>query len=136
MKKCNICNELLHNTCFSRDKTTKDGLQRKCKPCQKNLSNKHYKNNKQKYADNLKKRRFKVRSVIKCLKETTPCTDCKIQYPFYVMQFDHLRDKEFGISHAVKEQTLSRILNEIEKCEIVCANCHAKRSYQRILQNT
>ncbi len=59
-----------------------------------------------------------------------PCTDCGIQYPFYVMQFDHLGDKEFTPSNA-GASSVKRVLAEIAKCEVVCANCHAECTYQR-----
>lgn len=60
-----------------------------------------------------------------------PCTDCQIHYPYYVMQFDHVRGKKrFNIAHA-KSYSDKVILEEIAKCDLVCANCHAKRTYLR-----
>jgi hypothetical protein len=61
------------------------------------------------------------------------CTDCNVSYPPYVLDFDHLRDKEFGISRAIYRGTaLAKIKQEIKKCEIVCANCHRVRTYERL----
>lgn len=61
-----------------------------------------------------------------------PCADCGIKYPPYVMQFDHLdpQVKNFTIGSGSSLRT-ERILEEISKCEVVCANCHAERTYQR-----
>lgn len=59
-----------------------------------------------------------------------PCTDCKIRYPYYIMQFDHLSDKVFELGGNMTIAT-HRILAEIAKCEVVCSNCHAERTYQR-----
>lgn len=60
-----------------------------------------------------------------------PCTDCGIQYPYYVMHFDHVRgEKKFNIG-AARDYNTEKLLAEIEKCEVVCANCHAERTYQR-----
>ena len=57
------------------------------------------------------------------------CLDCNVSYPPYVLDFDHVRDKEFGISRAIQNGTsLDKIVKEIEKCEIVCANCHRIRT--------
>src|SRR5712691_5329844 len=61
-----------------------------------------------------------------------PCADCGRRFPPYVMQFDHLNG-------AVKQFTVTRIINrsrklileEVSKCDIVCANCHRQRTYQR-----
>lgn len=59
-----------------------------------------------------------------------PCTDCGVTYPYYVMQFDHLRDKNFGLA-ACRSIGKERIKEEISKCEVVCANCHMIRSHKR-----
>lgn len=70
------------------------------------------------------------RLLIKELKESTPCKDCNKQYPYYVMHFDHLRDKKFNIGSRTSTG-IKKLISEIEKCEIVCANCHAERTHQR-----
>lgn len=76
-------------------------------------------------------RKEEIKDQIRKLKEV-PCVDCKVKYPFYVMQFDHVRgQKEGNISHFVSNRQLKKALEEISKCEIVCANCHMERSYQR-----
>lgn len=61
-----------------------------------------------------------------------PCTDCSKKYPSYVMQFDHLPEyqKVAGISQ-MKCWSLEKIQAELKKCELVCANCHAERTYLR-----
>ena len=61
-----------------------------------------------------------------------PCADCGIQYPHYVMQFDHLHSKEFQLSDKkTRYRGRERVLAEIEKCDVVCANCHHARTYNR-----
>jgi len=65
-----------------------------------------------------------------------PCVDCGGRFPPYVMQFDHLPgfEKVASISNLVKNMASRvRILAEIEKCELVCANCHAMRTRARLL---
>ena len=74
------------------------------------------------------------RLTIKELKEKTPCKDCGKHYPYYVMQFDHIKDKDFNIG-ARTSVSVKKLKLEIDKCEIVCANCHAERTYQRKLNN-
>lgn len=66
-------------------------------------------------------------------RKSVPCLDCGIQYPPHVMQFDH-RDpatKKFNIAHYGR--SLEKIRAEIEKCDVVCANCHFERTHQRRL---
>lgn len=95
----------------------------------------HYEKNKEVYLERARiyttKMREEVRSHLQKLKEDTPCTDCGVNYPYYVMQFDHLNDKKFNMANTRKWSSWSVVQNEIDKCEIVCANCHAEWTHQR-----
>lgn len=65
-----------------------------------------------------------------------PCVDCGVTYPYYVMHFDH-RPGEIKSFELSKRSTRGRVAIEAEilKCDVVCANCHAERSFQRKQQN-
>ena len=66
------------------------------------------------------------------LKEKTPCMDCKESYPYYVMDFDHVRGrKQANVMELVPTLSKKRIDEEIAKCEIVCSNCHRIRTHMR-----
>lgn len=68
------------------------------------------------------------REVLNGLK-SVPCKDCGQTYPPYVMDFDHVHgEKRFGISDAIM-LNLEDLLVEIEKCDVVCANCHRERTH-------
>lgn len=71
-------------------------------------------------------------AVLRELKESAPCADCRLYFPAYVMDFDHLpgTDKVNDISQMARGGR-ERLLAEIPKCEIVCANCHAQRTHER-----
>jgi hypothetical protein len=73
--------------------------------------------------------RAEIRAVITQAKDI-PCADCGVRYPSYVMQFDHLdpSQKLFNIG-SFTNQTMSQVVAEIAKCEVVCANCHAIRTH-------
>lgn len=88
-----------------------------------------YLKNRQRRLDQYKVRRAKFRYIVDA-KKSVPCADCGQQYPPYVMDFDHLGDKLFNISAAHSSPT-QKVLNEIEKCEVVCSNCHRERTYRR-----
>ena len=62
-----------------------------------------------------------------------PCKDCKVKYPHYVMEFDHVRGTKIAnvCSAPVKSWSLKKLKEEIEKCEVVCSNCHQARTYFR-----
>lgn len=61
-----------------------------------------------------------------------PCADCGVQYPSYVMEFDHLGDepKEFDVCKG-RFTSVERLMAEIAKCAVVCANCHRVRTWKR-----
>ena len=66
------------------------------------------------------------------LKEDTPCTDCNQQYPYYVMQFDHVRgEKVEHVSTLIARCHWKLVEEEVKKCEVVCSNCHAERTHNR-----
>jgi|ERR671936_2466372 hypothetical protein len=62
-----------------------------------------------------------------------PCADCGVKYPPYVMDFDHVRgEKQVNLSR-LRNSRLAwpKLVAEIEKCEVVCANCHRMRTRLR-----
>ncbi len=91
---------------------------------------KHYLKNRQRYIENAIAAKQKLRAYVQHEKNK-PCTDCGIKYPYYVMQFDHLRDKEYHIGTLVNSNNIKKLELELAKCEVVCANCHAMRTYRR-----
>ena len=63
----------------------------------------------------------------------TPCKDCGIRYPHYVMEFDHLIPRNGGPTIAALSQKLGlkKLLKLIMQCDVVCANCHKIRTHFR-----
>ena len=63
-----------------------------------------------------------------------PCADCEKSYPYYVMDFDHVRGKKlFAMAQTTSITRVGRkkLLEEAAKCEVVCSNCHRERTYRR-----
>lgn len=71
------------------------------------------------------------------IKTSNPCTDCSIYYPQECMDFDHTGgDKENNVGTMVAHgHNRDKIMAEIAKCELVCANCHRTRTRKRRLAN-
>lgn len=72
------------------------------------------------------------RAMVQALKGSTPCTDCGRIYPHFVMDFDHRNpdDKVAGIAQMINMTfTWLDIQSEIDKCDLVCANCHRIRTW-------
>jgi hypothetical protein len=61
-----------------------------------------------------------------------PCRDCGGCYPEYVMEFDHTRGIKSGNVMVMASRVGRASLDaEIAKCDVVCANCHKVRTYNR-----
>lgn len=72
------------------------------------------------------------RQFIRELKGSQPCKDCEQIYPWYIMDYDHLRDKKLNLAHMCnRAYSLKSIKEEIAKCDLVCSNCHRARTYLR-----
>lgn len=65
------------------------------------------------------------------LEKNKPCADCKNHFPYYVMDFDHVRGVKVGNVSTLALWSIARILEEISKCEVVCSNCHRIRTHIR-----
>lgn len=97
---------------------------------EKNRENvrKHYYANKEYYRDKNRQQRERKREFLRELKTDVPCTDCGVKYPHYVLEFDHIEEKDYNINAGL---TWIKIKTELEKCEVVCANCHSVRTHLR-----
>jgi hypothetical protein len=83
----------------------------------------------------IKPARIKAKRYVIDWKSMHPCMDCGIQHPYYCMEFDHVRGrKRFEMWRVGYVYTnLKTIQDEIDKCDVVCRNCHAKRTFMRNL---
>ena len=61
------------------------------------------------------------------------CKDCKATFPSYpeVFDFDHLWGKQEAIGRMLPVATWEAIVDELQKCELVCSNCHRIRTVER-----
>lgn len=98
---------------------------------QKQYKDRHYATNRQRYIEQAAARKAALRVEVQELK-SAPCADCCQSYPFYVMDFDHVRGEKIGdIARMVANGQRKKVLAEIAKCDVVCANCHRERTHQR-----
>lgn len=99
---------------------------RVCKPCHKARVRYQHRN-----------RRIKLRIAVAEYMRSNPCIDCGETDPI-VLQFDH-RDsntKEHNVSDLVGNgNSWKMIQKEIDKCDVRCANCHARRTSKQFGYN-
>jgi ribosomal protein L30E len=70
----------------------------------------------------------KVREYIDSIKKNSSCFLCG-ENRFYTLDFHHKNpdNKKFGIANAnMENRTIEEIQEEIDKCLIICANCHSE----------
>ena len=82
-------------------------------------------------------RKAAIREYIQGLKNQLCCAVCGERHPA-TLQFHHLNseDKTFAIGKAVyRGFSLDKIKKEIQKCIVLCANCHAIRHYNMRKKN-
>ncbi len=93
----------------------------------------HYENNKKYYLDRNARLRQEKRRWLVAYKESRGCMDCHRNYPACVLDLDHRNPKE-------KSSEVTFLVNrgwaalkaEVEKCDVVCANCHRIRHHWKI----
>jgi hypothetical protein len=138
VKKCIRCNKSKSINQYSKKRKRKDGtvvLQSWCKTCHKIYVDNYYIEHRAKFIKKAKERNQKLIISFRKLKETNPCMDCKIKYPYYVMQFDH-RPGTKKLTSSMFRYLLTtsnkKFLEEIQKCDLVCGNCHSIRTHTRL----
>ena len=102
-----------------------------CRPCRAAYKQVHYAANRERYirAARLRKQVLVEERTAFLLEffRSHPCMDCGESDPL-VLEFDHLEDKAFGIAKGLRDRSWDSVLEETEKCDVVCANCHRRRT--------
>lgn len=92
----------------------------------------HYYANRKYYIEKAARRKKDIRELIILIKELICCKDCDKNYPYYVMDFDHVGIITMTINRLVEFSSVRKLEEEISRCEMVCANCHRARTHNRI----
>lgn len=103
-----------------------------CRSCHTQRGKESYHQDLIKSRLNTNKRRRNRINWLQTLKNK-PCMDCGKLYEPRCMDFDHLRDKTKGVTRMLLDNASEeRILEEIEKCDLVCVLCHNIRTQKRL----
>jgi L-lysine 2,3-aminomutase len=101
---------------------------------QRAAERKWYLENRQKVFDKKNRKKTRMRQFLREWK-SRPCADCGVSYPYYVMDLDHVDgDKVMNVSALVLRGSMRLLMAELEKCEVVCANCHRTRTFSRLMR--
>ena len=127
MKKCAKCKKEKEYSEFAFKNKEKEWLQPYCRSCQKEYRKNHYEQNKAKYLDLIYKRREDIRQQYKKWKSLQECSLCG-ENEAVCLDFHHeLDNKERNVSELINYgRSWKSIKKEIDKCIVVCSNCHRK----------
>ena len=99
---------------------------------QKKAQAKHYQDNKATYKERDRKRRTLMREWYAELKTNYKCIECGEDHPA-CLTFHHRdpNEKDCSIAHMMScRRSKKAILEEIEKCDCLCSNCHLKLHWE------
>jgi hypothetical protein len=87
---------------------------------------------KERSSSSKKKYALRNNEFVKSYLSQKSCVDCG-EKDIRVLEFDHVNGKKYNdVSTMVwRACSIKKIQNEINKCEIVCANCHRIRTWER-----
>lgn len=135
-KMCCTCKEIKPLTEFNKNVKRKDGVGTKCRDCMKVYLKTHYHKNPNYYRNKALRGKKDLAVFVNELKSKTPCKDCGQYFDPVCMDFDHLEgfDKLGNISRFTNSGCTQKVLQEITKCELVCACCHRLRTKKRMAE--
>ena len=134
MKKCTGCLESKPVEEFAFRSKAKGTRKSQCRACTSASDKVAYRGDRaEKIRNRAKAHKADLIQRLWDYKQGKKCADCPQTDP-RVFEFDHLPEftKSKDISAMIRDgNSWERILEEIAKCDIVCANCHRIRGYER-----
>jgi len=130
-KVCSRCEQELPLTDF-RKRKDRGTYESHCKACGREYHREWYQRNKASVRDRMntqeRARRGDVRRRLAAYLGEHPCVDCG-ETRLATLDFDHVQGKKIAsVSNMVASHTWDKILTEIAKCEVRCANCHREKT--------
>jgi hypothetical protein len=128
-KVCGRCRRRLPIETFNRH--PKNGRQHWCRECFIEYFKTRGPLHRSQIAAGRVRRRIAGREFIAGHLSRHSCVDCPVSDPV-VLEFDHTQDKQASVSALVAAGwSIKRLEQEIALCEVVCVNCHRRRTARR-----
>lgn len=125
-KHCPGCNQNLTLINFAFKNKAKGTYQTYCNVCRKTIAKHSYERHKKNVVAAVQQRKKNVREKFREYKTSLKCIKCG-EGESACLDFHHLdaKLKDFAVSQ-MYDQSWSMIKAEIDKCVVLCANCHRK----------
>jgi hypothetical protein len=129
-KRCARCSELKPAAAYHR---RAEGRQSWCKDCRRDWDAAYHQRRRDVRTAQKRVRKQGLIAWMQHFKRSRPCADCGGFFHPAAMTFDHLPGsrKRADVSTLLYGGYRQVLLDEMAKCELVCANCHAVRTYVR-----
>ena len=129
---CNACGKPQSVESFNWKNKAKGVRHRHCKVCKKGYQDRWYAKHKETHRVNVQRNRertnLEVQNKVCEYLTNHPCVDCG-EKDIVVLQFDHTSGKKREVSVLLKNLcSWTRVLEEIVKCQVRCANCHMRKT--------
>ena len=124
-KECTGCKKTRLLIEFNFRNKSKGTYSSRCKQCTRTAIRAHYENNKSYYVKKARKSKIAMAKWHKEYKSERECILCGEDH-IATLVFHHRvpSKKSFAIPHGLVRYSKKRILEEMEKCDVLCANCH------------
>jgi hypothetical protein len=135
VKRCPGCHETKPVDEFNWKIKSRNLRQWLCRPCYRAHKKARYRSDPashQQRTSQDRRRRYQenVSNILTYFK-THPCVDCGESDP-PALDFDHVRGvKRENISRMLWKNEWARVWEEIQKCDVRCANCHRRRTAEQ-----
>lgn len=103
---------------------------------QKRFLSEHYKKHKALYLQRSKRSRDRKLDEVNSIKEARGCKVCGITHPA-CLDFHHRNpdEKTMAVSELIRHSKFDDALSEVEKCDVLCANCHRVLHWEETVKN-
>lgn len=132
MKRCGRCGETKPLDEFHRSQR-RGGRQTWCKACRRAYDAAYSRATLARRRARAREKRAAFLDWYLALKTGKPCADCGGAFHPAAMQWDHKPgvEKRANVGDLMRQAVKKHVLDEIAKCDLVCANCHAVRTFER-----
>ena len=135
--KCNSCGEFKDEEEYNWRYKSRGIRHPTCRECQKAFRKNWYEGSaKERHKENVHARKRQVRELAReyvfQYLSTHPCANCGEADPV-VLEFHHREGKDRSVSELVAGgYSIATIQAEIDKCDVLCANCHRKITMEEL----
>lgn len=126
-KQCSTCKKEKCVEDFHKSSKAPSGYEYSCKECWKVYRRNHYLQNKEKYLLKARKWEEVQKTKYRKLKSELCCLVCN-ENEISCLDFHHKdpSKKEYSVSSKANRVGVEKLKKEIDKCVVLCANCHRK----------